>query len=70
VILKQPEYFVSRNKFLQETPGQISLKLIKPGLCLGKKGEMFVSLSTENGLIMAELPKQMPSSELQDGAGS
>jgi hypothetical protein len=38
MILKEPEHFVSRNKFLQETPGQISLKLIKPGLSRGKYG--------------------------------
>ena len=70
VIWKKPDHLVSRNKFLQETPGQISLKLTKPGLSRGEKTEIIVSLSTENGLIMAELPKQMPVSELQDGVGS
>jgi len=29
MIRKKPENLVSRNKFLQETPGQISLKFIK-----------------------------------------
>jgi hypothetical protein len=55
---------------LQETPGQISLEIIKPGLSRKIKTEIIESLSTENGLIMAELPKQMPISESQDGAGS
>ena len=34
---KKPENLVTRNKFLQETPGQISVKLIKPGMSQGKK---------------------------------
>jgi len=69
MIRKKPENLVSRNKFLQETPGQISLKFIK---CPEekKKTEMIASLCTENGLIMEELPKQMPISELQDGVRS
>jgi len=50
VIRKNPENLVTRNKFLQETPGQIYLKLIKPGLSQ-KKPEMIVSLSTENGVF-------------------
>jgi len=68
--MEKEAHLVSRNKFLQETPGQISLKLTKPGLSRGKKTEIIFSLSTESGLIMPELPKQMPISELQDGVGS
>jgi hypothetical protein len=45
-------------------------KTHKTGTVLRKNPEMNVSLSTENVLIMAELPKQMPISESQDGAGS
>lgn len=69
MIWKKPHHLVSRNVILQEIPDQISLKLIKPGLFL-EKTEMIVSLPMENVLLMAELPKQMPISELQDGVGS
>jgi hypothetical protein len=37
MIWKRPEHLVSRNRFLQETPGQIYLKLIKPGCPGGEK---------------------------------
>jgi len=62
-------HFVPKQIFAGDTESDF-LKTHKTGTVSGEKKEMIVSLSTENGLIMAELPKQMPVSELQDGAGS